>query len=57
MTDEEPRKEGADEAIEDLEAPADELEDVAGGLARRRELDQGAASIANPNEGSDAARR
>ena len=56
MTDEK-REEGTEEKIEDLEAPADELEDVAGGLRRRSELDQGAASIANPNDGPDAARR
>ena len=32
MTDEERKEEGADEAIEDLEAPAAAQEDVAGGL-------------------------
>ena len=56
MTDEKQQEERADEAIEDLEAPADELEDVAGGLLRRREVDQGAASIANPGESPDARR-
>ncbi|HXD57091.1 MAG TPA: hypothetical protein VN606_04200 [Thermoleophilaceae bacterium] len=33
MTDEQKREEGAEEAIEDLEAPAQAQEDVAGGKA------------------------
>ena len=34
MTDEEREKEGAEEAIEDLEAPAEKQEDVQGGVQR-----------------------
>jgi hypothetical protein len=34
MTDDERREEGAEEAIEDLEAPAESLEDVAGGRGK-----------------------
>lgn len=33
MTDDERRAEGADETIEDLDAPAEALDDVAGGIA------------------------
>jgi hypothetical protein len=35
MTDEQRREEGADEQIEDLDAPAESQEDVAGGKGRQ----------------------